>query len=53
MANIDALNPEFTSKCKDSSHEWNICTKEELEKKDLNFINYQMMIALNFLKLYL
>jgi len=32
--NIGALNPVYTNKCESSSHEWNICTKEELKEKD-------------------
>ena len=35
-ANIGALDPVYTNKCESSSHEWNICTKEELEIKDLS-----------------
>ena len=33
-ANIGALDPVYTNKCESSSHEWNICTKEELKEKD-------------------
>jgi len=34
MANINALDPSLTDKCKRSSHEWNICNKSELKQQD-------------------
>ena len=34
MSNIDALDPGITSKCQDSSNEWSICNKKELENTD-------------------
>ncbi|MQG19211.1 MAG: tetratricopeptide repeat protein [SAR202 cluster bacterium] len=35
MANIGALDPKLTDKCQDSSHEWNICTADDLRDKDV------------------
>ena len=34
MANIDALDPAYTSKCADSKDEWYVCTKDELQQID-------------------
>ena len=34
MANIDALDPAYTSKCADSEDEWYVCTKDELQQID-------------------
>jgi hypothetical protein len=34
MANIDALDPALTTKCEDSSHEWYLCTQQELQETD-------------------
>mgnify|MGYP001265274788 FL=1 len=39
MANIGALDPKITDKCHESSHEWNICTRSELEKVDKRVYN--------------
>ena len=35
MANMDALDPGLTHACEDSKDEWNICTRDELEQKDV------------------
>ena len=35
MANMDALDPGLTHACEDSKDEWGICTREELEQKDV------------------
>jgi len=34
MSNIGALEPALTNKCERSKHEWNICTKSDLQKID-------------------
>ena len=34
MANIGALDPQYTDKCESSKDEWHICTKEELQQID-------------------
>ena len=34
MSNIGALEPTLTDKCEESKHEWNICTKSDLQKID-------------------
>ena len=34
MSNIGALEPTLTNKCEESKHEWNICTKFDLQKID-------------------
>mgnify|MGYP001393837277 CR=1 FL=1 len=39
MANIGALDPKITDKCHESSHEWHICTRSELQKVDKRVYN--------------
>ena len=34
MANIGALDPQYTDKCERSKPEWYVCTKEELQQVD-------------------
>ena len=35
MANLDALDPSLTRKCYESRNEWTICSRSELEEKDV------------------
>jgi hypothetical protein len=35
MANIGALDPSITNKCEDSKDEWYVCTKSDLETRDV------------------
>ena len=39
MANMGALDPNITTKCNDSSQEWPLCTRSELEKTDEQVYN--------------
>ena len=34
MANLDALDPSITDKCQANSHEWGVCTREQLAQVD-------------------
>jgi hypothetical protein len=39
MSNLGALEPTITSKCEQSEHEWNVCTKAQLKQTDVMAFN--------------
>jgi hypothetical protein len=39
MSNLGALDPSITSKCEQSAHEWNVCTRAQLEQTDVMAFN--------------